>query len=1121
MAHHSFVAPEKESNETDIRSQGEDPRVSSKESAVNRSPKQASGAGNSKTANSSKPRKRTKTGCLTCRQRRIKCGEERPTCNNCVKSKRNCEGYTPRVIFKDPLGACPPGVGTARVTGGHFQPITRYNGVDAHHRPLQPRSPSQIPLPVIAPHPLQHANQSWAGMDPPALLATYYDESQYPPFEGPFYTQGDLPPPVLQQVAQRNCSLDTSPVPPETDTFGAPHITSSQYHQGRHPDRDSRIDVSYPGVTSEWSHSSTSSTTIPGAISQASLIHEPRPATEFRGLDYAQACSGAPYHSRPSAAQPHHSQPRALNHESEQNWYSYLPPAVRNCHDPTEAFLSTKKTPVKTQPGPQGNTYLNGRKSLKLHLALIFMTKSTIAACASTGHGVSSQVSSQHDDGTPQCKETKYDPTIPTHYDPSMEDPEDDYYDVTSDEEQEDLDLTMSDAPALDLGLILAPTANANGREFRSLTNFLNEPNILSTYRPSYSASPLMDPQTARVFCHFVTATAPTLSLHNRHPVDPSVMFKGHPVPAFQRSLFTYTLPMMALSNQGLLHAQLALASLHIAKLQQTSPTPSLKHYHYALRRVAKAVGHPTKRREVATLAATLLLGFFEITSAEHNKWNSHLAGARELILEIDFAGMTKRINAYKLETKMLQKSGMYNYRQDENRRIPFDILRTDKELDQNLVNVITGWQTRCDEHGQVIDLSKPPSHHHVPLTPKDVEMFEIQCDLFWWYAKQDMYQSLISGNHLLLSYDRWIDCPPRAPCGRLDAVYGSTDHLVLLFARLTEFAARDLPRKIKAQAKAEEDMRKLVSQNPPPWGPGQGSQPIANGQSSHRPPPMYGMMPAPGHVNLPSAFDQSRHDHMNEANKIIVEDAELETATRAAEHEWADICAALNVIEEAFGPDFQPLSADYMAPLSTPFGPALYYRTYSIACVWSLFFTARIFAARVAPGMPPAAMAAAGVAIPQTAHWANTIGRICAGLQPLSSTAPLNPSHGAALMDSCMSLFHAGVQFRDAAQRGWTITKLRNVARLTGWQTSALIASGCERAWMAAADMGKGPPYTRTMNAAAKDDRVSGRSRNPNPGPPKDINDRRYITVNRGARVYWAMGILSAEEDMKQLKLD
>ena len=47
-------------------------------------------------------RKRTKTGCLTCRRRRIKCGEERPVCRNCVKSKRHCEGYAQRVVFKPP-----------------------------------------------------------------------------------------------------------------------------------------------------------------------------------------------------------------------------------------------------------------------------------------------------------------------------------------------------------------------------------------------------------------------------------------------------------------------------------------------------------------------------------------------------------------------------------------------------------------------------------------------------------------------------------------------------------------------------------------------------------------------------------------------------------------------------------------------------------------------------------------------------------------------------------------------------------------------------------------------------------------------------------------------------------
>ena len=66
-------------------------------------------------------RKRTKTGCLSmldawsiifdqkanvhtdCRKRRIKCTEERPVCGNCVKSKRSCKGYAPRLTFKESI----------------------------------------------------------------------------------------------------------------------------------------------------------------------------------------------------------------------------------------------------------------------------------------------------------------------------------------------------------------------------------------------------------------------------------------------------------------------------------------------------------------------------------------------------------------------------------------------------------------------------------------------------------------------------------------------------------------------------------------------------------------------------------------------------------------------------------------------------------------------------------------------------------------------------------------------------------------------------------------------------------------------------------------------------------
>ncbi|KAI1115293.1 hypothetical protein F5Y14DRAFT_440623 [Nemania sp. NC0429] len=57
-----------------------------------------SGPGAVMTAGRHKKR-RTKTGCLTCRKRRIKCDELHPTCKNCQKSKRECLGYDP--IFKN------------------------------------------------------------------------------------------------------------------------------------------------------------------------------------------------------------------------------------------------------------------------------------------------------------------------------------------------------------------------------------------------------------------------------------------------------------------------------------------------------------------------------------------------------------------------------------------------------------------------------------------------------------------------------------------------------------------------------------------------------------------------------------------------------------------------------------------------------------------------------------------------------------------------------------------------------------------------------------------------------------------------------------------------------------
>ena len=331
------------------------------------------------------------------------------------------------------------------------------------------------------------------------------------------------------------------------------------------------------------------------------------------------------------------------------------------------------------------------------------------------------------------------------------DDAEDDLYDAESDEDGVAIINRSTSTPQNDVGLMLALAASQDDRVLRSYTTFLHEPNILSTYQPTYAASPLMDSTTARVFCHFITATGPSMSIYERHPINPSVMFTGAPVPSSQRSLWTYTLPMKALSNQALLHAMLAIASLHISALQKTPPTASLRHYHFALRRLTKNLSIPSKRTDIGTIAATLILGHYESTTAEHSKWNQHLAGARQLLMEIDFQGLTKQVKEHKARKRGQTQSGTYysGGTMIEYHSYPQNIeTPKEEEVNEAIVSQLMGYKIKYDAYGGIVnDYTDSP---RAPITEKDIEIYKIHCDLFWWYAKQDVYQSGVSGNPLL-----------------------------------------------------------------------------------------------------------------------------------------------------------------------------------------------------------------------------------------------------------------------------------------------------------------------------------------------------------------------------------
>ena len=343
------------------------------------------------------------------------------------------------------------------------------------------------------------------------------------------------------------------------------------------------------------------------------------------------------------------------------------------------------------------------------------------------------------------------------------EDDVDDPFDVSdNDDEMADSDVAAaSSAVALqrriaegNLQTMMALHANQERQDTRVRTyhsvieNF--GPDMLATYIPSFRDSPLNDPAAAAIFTHFLNVVAPGISMYEKHPANPSLLLKGQPVPKSQQHLWAYTLPTVALRNHALMHAMLALSSLHIAKLQDKPTWVSLKHYHYAIRKLAKNVSLPTRRRQLATLATTLLLGFYEVMSADHSKWCDHLLGSQQLVKHIDFAGMTKFLQQRKRQ--MAHEKSMSLNNLDDN----FDFEEeepeqgTEEDIDEDLIGLLMGKKINYGEMGEVVEDWDMFENTRKTYTQKDLDVYETQRDLFWWFLKQDTIQSILSQNRLL-----------------------------------------------------------------------------------------------------------------------------------------------------------------------------------------------------------------------------------------------------------------------------------------------------------------------------------------------------------------------------------
>lgn len=212
------------------------------------------------------------------------------------------------------------------------------------------------------------------------------------------------------------------------------------------------------------------------------------------------------------------------------------------------------------------------------------------------------------------------------------------------------------------------------------------------------------------------------------------------------------TFPIVAFHHPALLQSMLALGSLQVARLRKIPATAAMKHYHLAIRRVARNVKSSARRIHPATIAASLLLAYFEVWNSDHNKWCNHLFGSSLLFKEVPLREMTKAIlplkqrKRHELEAEGTQSFDPFSQYSGfaQTPKVDYDL----DDLDVSLLSRITGLGLKHEDYGQGIDEAAAGSEKF--STDRDIENYEHLRDLYWWYTKMDVYQSILGGTRLL-----------------------------------------------------------------------------------------------------------------------------------------------------------------------------------------------------------------------------------------------------------------------------------------------------------------------------------------------------------------------------------
>lgn len=681
-------------------------------------------------------RKRTKTGCLTCRRRRIKCGEERPTCKNCIKSKRICEGYSQRVVFKQPAfdhpslphganqNSFPSGSGHGQMLPFVAMPTPGIEPIGygtlqprpGEHFPIgyDPRAPNNVPGQQMAFYPGMHTG-------PPSMHGTY-PRIQFSPMTTMPSNHANIPMAYSHpgmQVHVTHPSMQSHMIPRPHDAIAhPPHIATQTNTSPAGHQSGSSHDFAYMQPTAH------PPTEYHGQPSHATNIQtmQPSPYSHYQSPETPIGMNGAPT-ERDNVMRTSHGQV-----------------------SPISAAHSHQGTGADSSPGPQ---YWSGstKRQESAH-AKEYQDPRLIDPSSHVHHDVGIPPTSYQPHVRYREQELSTMPTIShtsmsTSTNADMPDYED--CDTSSDDDMAERDQHGQYAQRHDsqvaLGRILGVHGlNSHDEQRRRYDTFIYA-GFMDQYVVKQVANVIKDDSTKRVFAHFIAVTGPSLSIFQRHHCNTSAIFSDSSVPPSQQGLWTYSLPKAALRNQGLMHAMLALASLHIARLQDATTTPSLQHYEWAIRSIHGDVGHPKRRLRPTTVAASLLLGLYEVWTADHFKWSTHLAGSSQLFIDINFRRIMQsfRIRRQEIVTEYQVMP------EDRAELLPeIDALEGILNVDENIVSDLVGQSVRHAEQPAML-----PSANNIPRSTVSPADFEILRDLYWWYCKQDVYYSIVSGSTL------------------------------------------------------------------------------------------------------------------------------------------------------------------------------------------------------------------------------------------------------------------------------------------------------------------------------------------------------------------------------------